>query len=504
MNKKGIVIMMLCGSLLDCLFSCSRPVADKELALALQLAEGNRGELEAVLDHYKGDTLKYEAARFLIRNMPYHYAQKDYYLSPEGDEYRPDIAAFADKEAMQRHCDSLVRNGYRLMHENLYDVLSLDSAFLVRNIDLAFEAWQKPWAKEVPFDIFCRYILPYRAQTEEVSDLREKLMRRFLPLLDSADVRTPLEACTVLNDRLKEVMRYRDPGFTLYPTLEETYRAGFSACEGLCNLGTCIMRAVGIPVAVDVTLWPKMDLGHSWCAVWDNGRFHSFGPGEEQPGIHAEMLSLKRYRRPAKVYRRRFTPTHYGRQEVGNGKTWLDSPLLEDVTNEYLDKTTTIHVPVSDKNVFKAHPYTKVYLCIYNNNKWRPLAIGNCSEEGVATFEDVVGDNIFIVARNTADGWQYVSAPFLADRQGKLHPFVPDLKNRRTVTLKRRMPGIEHTLYYWDTDWSEFVPIPRQSATDTTQVYDQVPAAALLRFVNPQQQLNQVLCFLRNDSVMYY
>lgn len=499
------MVRILLGSVLCGLAACSRPAADKELDLALQLAEGNRSELEAVLNHYKDDSLKYEAARFLIRNMPYHYGQKDYYLSPEGDEYRPDITAFADKEAMQLHCDSLTRNGYRLMHENLYDVLTLDSAFLVRNIDQAFKAWHKPWAKRIPFDIFCRYILPYRAQTEEVADLRGEMMECFLPLLDTADVRTPLEACTVLNEQLKEVIRYRDPGFTLYPTLRETYRAGFSACEGICNLGTCIMRAVGIPVAVDITLWPKMDLGHSWCAVWDNGRFYSFGPGEEQPDIHAEMLVSKRHRRPAKVYRRRFAPTHYGKQTADDGKTWLDSPLLEDVTCEYLDKPTTIRVPVSDREGVKASPFKKVYLCVYNYYEWRPLAIGACSEEGIAKFTDVVGDNIFIVARNTADGaWQYVSAPFHADRQGKIHMLVPDLENRETATLKRQKAGTEHTLYYWDTKQNTFVPIPCQSSTDTTQTYNQLPKDALLWLVNPQQKTNQVLCFLQNDSVMHY
>lgn len=53
------------------LFSC-----DKELENALEQAESNRVELERVLSHYEreADTLKYNAAKFLIENMPYHYS----------------------------------------------------------------------------------------------------------------------------------------------------------------------------------------------------------------------------------------------------------------------------------------------------------------------------------------------------------------------------------------------------------------------------------------------
>ena len=44
------------------------------LETALALAGSNRSELEAVLDHYADDSLKSEAARFLIENMPGHFS----------------------------------------------------------------------------------------------------------------------------------------------------------------------------------------------------------------------------------------------------------------------------------------------------------------------------------------------------------------------------------------------------------------------------------------------
>ncbi len=292
---KSILLYTLIGC---CLLACSS-VSDSQLEQALQLSGENRPQLEAVLDFYKNDSLKLKAACYLIKNMPYHYSVDEYYRSPDGQKYRPDIAVFKDKEEMERHCDSLARRGYRTERHKVFDLVSLDSAYLVDNIELAFSVWQKPWAKNISFDDFCGYILPYRAQTEKASLLRRKLMERFMPMLDSARVSTPLEACILLNERLKEIVRYQDTGLPFYPTIDETYRAGIGLCEGICNLGAFVMRAVGIPVAIEFTLWSKMDLGHNWCAVLSDGRFYSFGPGEEQPGAHAERLIEKYYLQPA-------------------------------------------------------------------------------------------------------------------------------------------------------------------------------------------------------------
>lgn len=79
-----------------------------------------------------------------------------------GERYVPDIRNFTDNQAVKRHCDSLQEKGYTIRKEIVYDIKALHSDYLIRNIDLAFQAWQKPWAKDISFEGFCRYILPYR------------------------------------------------------------------------------------------------------------------------------------------------------------------------------------------------------------------------------------------------------------------------------------------------------------------------------------------------------
>ena len=125
------------------LTSCSmQKTKGVSLEQALSMAGENRAELEKVLEYYKHDSLKLEAARFLIRNMPFHFSRMEYFVSPEGKRYVPDIRNFTDNQAVKRHCDSLQEKGYTIRKEIVYDIKALHSDYLIRNIDLAFQAWQ--------------------------------------------------------------------------------------------------------------------------------------------------------------------------------------------------------------------------------------------------------------------------------------------------------------------------------------------------------------------------
>ena len=67
---KRIIYIIFCISGISC------GQHNAELENALKLAGENRGELEKVLYHYSqnpSDSLKLQAATFLIKNMPGHY-----------------------------------------------------------------------------------------------------------------------------------------------------------------------------------------------------------------------------------------------------------------------------------------------------------------------------------------------------------------------------------------------------------------------------------------------
>src|SRR5690606_15613355 len=117
-----------------------------EVIGSLELPGSNRIELEKVLDHYKGDSLKCRAAEYLIQYMPYYSYREvlpefepvfdSMALIPVGDyEYR--------KNEYIRFLESVNDKGEARRGILKYDIQEVTSEFLIENIDLAFEAWQE-------------------------------------------------------------------------------------------------------------------------------------------------------------------------------------------------------------------------------------------------------------------------------------------------------------------------------------------------------------------------
>ena len=142
--------------------SCRR--VDIELEQALTTARENRPELEKVLDHYarsEADSLKYKAAVYLIKYMPYHYSWSGKY-----DDYCKAVDSVVsrtnDSEQLQ-HILQRLSEQYTPQIELSPDIVHVTSEFLIRNIEQGFALWQDGiWARHLDFDQFCEYLLPYR------------------------------------------------------------------------------------------------------------------------------------------------------------------------------------------------------------------------------------------------------------------------------------------------------------------------------------------------------
>ena len=84
--------------LLAMLSGCSR--SSNVLEQALEQSGSNRQELEKVLSHYAGDTLKLKAARFLIENMSGHYTLNSPQLAvyrAKMDSLYPDMSSIVQR-----------------------------------------------------------------------------------------------------------------------------------------------------------------------------------------------------------------------------------------------------------------------------------------------------------------------------------------------------------------------------------------------------------------------
>ena len=451
------------------------------LQTALNHAGDNRMELEKVLRHYEGDTLKPRAARFLIENMPYHFSAMETMVSPEGKEYYPDITRFNGKEAVKRHCDSLFAVGYRVRKQHVFDIRTLTAGYLIDQIDLAFEAWGKPWAREVSFDDFCRYVLPYRAENEAVCNIRKQLMDTYIPLLDSAGVQSVDDACRVINERLKSELRFSETGHPLKSTIEETLRARTGACDALCNYMIYVMRAVGLPIVRHQTVWTRMDNSHFWTAVKLKDGFFDFDPGENLSDSLQYALASMEILRPAKVYRRVYeADLSLSATEDDGYVTFLKSPLLRDVTAGRLIPAHTLHVPVPGSDYKEGR---QLYLCTYNHFRWTPIAVGHADGKGHAVFADVAGRNFLMVAEaESRNGLRMVGVPFYTDGKGGSFLLDTDTGTRTGYTFTRKEDEPLRILHYWDKETNGFVRLDCDSYTDTTQTYTNIPKNALLHY----------------------
>lgn len=96
------------------------------------MAGDNRKELQQVLGHYEGDSLKHKAACFLIENM----------IGKGTIRY------------LLRESDSCY-----IQQEPEPDLTCITADYLIENIDLAFEVWQKyPWCKQLSLESLSEYI----------------------------------------------------------------------------------------------------------------------------------------------------------------------------------------------------------------------------------------------------------------------------------------------------------------------------------------------------------
>ena len=165
------------------------------------MAGKNRVELEKVLNHYSddpADSLKYKSAVFLIENMPEKYGYKGTaidkkieafgYLEKETDSIPADIVDIANSQFKERS-------------EKVYDIKVITSEYLIEHIDIAYSQWKTiAWNKNLSFDDFCEYLLPYRLENEPLMPWRKEYLNKYGKIIDSLCSGTDaVEAANQLN-----------------------------------------------------------------------------------------------------------------------------------------------------------------------------------------------------------------------------------------------------------------------------------------------------------------
>ena len=429
-RKIGMTVWVLL-----CLTGCMRQT---RLDAVMDLAGENRKELEKVLEHYQDDERKYRAASFLMENMAHRhlvagkgvdefYAFIDSVYQIQQQEY--DIPAIYEEYRRTARYQ-----GVGLHRE--WDVKHLTSEQLIRGIDGAFEVWGKPWNSHLTLDEFCEWILPYRLHDELLEDWRPLYQAAFGDLLADS-VRTAREACIAINNRLI--------GLPIHIALSSVRPSAirpssllnikFGLCEDYADLAVYAMRALGIPVGIEVVPhWGRANNNHTFNVVYDNdGRFHDFSGGENNPDEH-----LNRFTKGIpKVYRERYGANPESLAVIRGSEEippFFQNPYMEDVTGNY-DFIGAGDIAIPKTRDMKGK---FAYLCVFDPNGWIPVAWGRVERDSVR-FKDVGPDIVYHPACYEEGMLCLTGHPFFLDTLGVMKPFAPS-EDLKTMKLERKNP----------------------------------------------------------------
>lgn len=416
------------------LFSSCMSEYEKDIAFALSIAENNKEEIQKVLNYYKGDSLKYKAAIFLLKNVPYHYCYKGWQI---------DSLKYLKEQSITdgRIQDDVIAQWKEFDYLKLpkeYDIITISSELLIDNIEYAFKAWNKyPWSKSYTFDDFCKYVLPYRIWDEPLENWRKTYYDRYSHILDSLyHGDDAVEAARVMANFLKSEGFTNRTDFDL-PHLGALFlyqnRVGY--CRENCDISVYVMRSVGIPVAVDFyEISPSYNSRHFWNAVIDTNHLAvPFNYTEKE--ISRDRID---HRRKGKVYRLCFDKQKEkvtGQYENEGVCSFFKQFLYKDVSDEYFPNS---HIFISG---FPQTEQPYMYLSVFSGKTYVPIDIAK-SNSGAFHFMNIEDKIVYFPTTYTNGKMECTTYPFYLINNKPIF-LNPDTSHTESICLKRKYPLLE-------------------------------------------------------------
>lgn len=462
---KKIIIVCLTGFL--CLaVSCNQQ--DGQVKEALSLAGDNRKELEKVLEHYKGDSLKLAAARFLIGNMPgaygYDTAMLEHY-APFYDEYDSlarlyeyqTVTEWGEKvDSLWADFDNTRRFGQTICN----DLEGMKAGLLIDEIELAFTAWKSNvYAQDCSFGDFCEYILPYRRLNGLIiDDARKEFYRRH----SEGYFRQPgKDWQQEIDSLLYEYHHLTHSAFwgTQIPvwTAATFEKLHHGLCMHRCWYNSLLLSSLGMPVAIDfVPAWGNRNNSHAWNVVMIGGQSYAFEAFWDDDRWKYKRIYNNRTKdelwgkfRLPKVYRHTYS-NHIegplGDKEVDAG----DIPALfcnfkkKDVSSEYFE-TADVTVKLTERATEEAK---YAYLAVWGYQQWHPVQWGKI-EDGKAGFRGMGKDIVYLPVYYRKGVLVPAAVPFQLKEDGEVVKLAEgENKGQIAIRLVTGAPAYDYNRKY--------------------------------------------------------
>lgn len=400
--------------------NCPRIV---DLNSALELSGDNRGELQKVLDYYRKenpDPLKFKAAEYLICNMVAHYAVSGTTMQ----RLKLDIdTTFRDQPNVLKLMFYLIAARIAQTQEKVeveYDLQTISSDFLIRNIERSFTIWE---GIKHHYDLSCedffKYVLPYRINNEPLTDWKDSAYYHLYHFEKGEQLGFGLTSYSnYISNKLPSLYETELMKKELSDTLFQGYEID---CIDRAYREQIVKRLFGIPVAVDfVPHYPTQENRHYWTIIRDRRYADSKYYSGSTPYT-------------AKVYRKTSYINEIPQDEDNFMPRFIRDPYKTDVTEEYENVTSL------DYTFGQVESNTDyAYLCVFNNRAWNEVAWTRLHHSGKAQFDKIGRDIVYLPCYY--DGNRQVTAdyPIWVKTDGKNVALVPDQDSLQTLHLTRK------------------------------------------------------------------
>lgn len=469
----------------------------------------NRGELEKVIAHYKksANPLKLKAAYFLIANMDIHSSYDIYWADKNGKKLAFNELNYPTMEAAVAAFNKLkaVTPGINPKQIITRDIDQITSAYLIDNIERAFTGWKSPYAKNLSFENFCEYLLPYRISVEPLQNWRKRYEDEFRSFYAQEKTQSIENLLTNLsakraglfaNSWNEDNTGRKEPLPRLGPLNLLLRKKGL--CEDIAGLGVFSLRAMGIPASIDVvSYWATSYASHYFNVTFKNGiEPLAFDISNVNNNFNKTII-----REPSKVIRTTYSKqpnllaSIVNKEQIPPG--FLRTLNYKDVTKDYWP-TTNISCAVEPK-------YTNekiIYACIFNYSRWRPAWWG-FNKQNLVNFNEMPKGVVYLPMAYQNAKLIPCGNPVALGYNNRLE-LNADLSQPKLISVKQQdkflvfRPGKKYRLYYWKAGW-KIIGERTANANTTELLFQNVPKNALLILI-PEYSVGKERPFIISNS----
>jgi hypothetical protein len=413
-----------------------------------------------VLQYYNkpSDSLKHKATVFLIENMlfkrsfnkSFYRNNKDFFTKVKNIWKDSSLIISTKEKKYDSLFESMQIESTIINLKQNENLQVIKSEYLIENIELAFEAWEKfHWSKGITFEAFCNYILPYRVFEEPIGNWRKTLMERYSWVQDSIKDPSNLREATILiNKSFNRDMEYFSSLKNIPNALDfnELDSLKIGKCDHLVIMNIYALRAMGIPVASESAIWANHRAGHTWCAVQETNKplfvFDPLYPPKISDSIYLNgdfnyipennITKMK----ASKVHRSTYK-NYYNNLPFLSDNSQRYITISSSISINRLDVTSEYNFSQADLNLKLTSQINEdiLFLNVFNKNSWEKIAWSIKGPNESYDFYNLATELVYLPTFQN----DYVSIPpFIFKKSGAIHYLKPNMDNTKLLKLKRK------------------------------------------------------------------